>query len=119
MPSSTFVLNGVTYNLVAQSSNGATYKNAARTLGLPQTLEFQYNVGNPGQKGNDRLNITLRNAVNNSTTGVVSVGSLSIVISVPRDSAWEDGFTEGIIDAASDLLSNTTSAAAIADAIVP
>lgn len=119
MPSSTFTLNGVTYSLVAQTSNGAVYKNSARSLALPQTLEFQYNVGNPGAKGNDQLKVTLRNAVQNSTTGIVSVGSLAVTISVPRDEAWESGFTEAIEDAIVDLLSNTTSAAAIADAMIP
>lgn len=124
MSSSTHVLTelddvtNVTYTLAGQTSNGASYKNKDRALSLPQTLEFAYNIGQPTAKGNDKLNITLKNSVQNGTTDLISTGSLKIVVSVPRDSAWTQTDTEDLLAQVVDLLTNAK-IADIADAMVP
>lgn len=108
----------VVYSLVGSTATGALYKDVSRSLALPRTLEFQYNVGNPGAKGNDHLRIILKDTVQNSSTGIISVGSLSIDVSVPRDSAWTQTFTEDLMAALVPLFVDAN-CATIADAIVP
>lgn len=124
MASATHVLTdfgstNITYTLVGSSNSGAAYKNATRSLALPQSLDFAYTIGNPGSKGNDHLKITLKDVVENSDTGLISTGSCTVDVSVPRDSAWEAEKTEDLLAQMSDLLSSTASLSMIADAIVP
>lgn len=108
----------VVFTLVGQTSNGATYKVATRSLSLPKTLDFQYQLGAPGSLGNDKLIVTIADSVANSTTGKVSTARAKLEMSVPRDSA----VTETVI---SDLLAHFTSLLTdarignIVDGIVP
>lgn len=108
----------VVFTLVGQTSNGATYKVATRSLSLPKTMDFQYVLGAPGSLGNDKLIVTISDTVQNSTTGKVSTARAKLELSVPRDSA----VTETVI---SDLLAHFTSLLTdarignIVDGIVP
>jgi hypothetical protein len=86
----------VTYTLAGQTAQGAEYKNVSRALSLPQTLDFSYNIGQPTSKGNDKLNITLKNAVQDAN-GVIAVGSLKIVVSVPRNTGWSSTDTADLL----------------------
>jgi hypothetical protein len=108
----------IVYTLVGQTDRGATYRNATRALGLPQSLSFSYNLGAPGALGNDRINITLRNSVQNGDTGLVSTGSVSIQLSIPRDSAWTTTDTEDLLIQLQDLFADAN-AEDIADGITP
>lgn len=109
----------IVYTLVGNTDRGAAYRNAARALGLPQSLDVAFNIGNAGSKGNDRISITLRNTVVNSTTGLVSTGSVSIVLSIPRDTAaWSETDSEDLLIQLQDLFTDAN-AALFADAIVP
>lgn len=78
----------VVYTLAGQTTEGALYKDATRVMSLPQSLSFGFQIGTPGSQGNDRMTITLRNAVRNATTEVVSVGTCKVEISIPRDGGW-------------------------------
>jgi hypothetical protein len=122
MASSTYALlnladETVTYTLVSQTENGAQFRDATRALALPRSLNFQYKIGNPGAKGNDKLIVTLKDTVQNATTGLVSTGSAKLEVSVPRDSAWTTTFSEDLMAQMANLLSDTA-IGKIADAIV-
>jgi len=108
----------VVFALVGSNSSGAAYKVAARSLNLPQTLDFNYAVGAPGAKGNDKLTITIRNSVENSTSGLVSTGSAKVILSVPRDSAWTDTDTADALHQLADLFTSARNVL-ISDALVP
>lgn len=92
----------VVFTLVGQTSNGASYKVATRSLQLPKTLDFQFNIGSPGSLGNDKLIVTLRDSAANATTGKVVTAQAKLEVSVPRDAA----VTETIVQ---DLMAHFTS----------
>jgi hypothetical protein len=108
----------IVYTKVGETDKGATYRNASRTLGLPQSIGFSFQIGAPGAKGNDRINIVLKNSVVNSDTGLVSTGSCSIQLSVPRDSEWTTTDSEDLLIQLQDLFTDAN-AALLADAITP
>lgn len=108
----------VVFTLVGQTANGALYKVATRSLVLPKTLEFQYQLGAPGSLGNDKLIVIIRDTTQNSTTGKVVTSTARLELSVPRDAS----VTETVM---SDLLAHYTSLLTdarignIVDGIVP
>lgn len=108
----------IVYSLVSQHAKGAQFKLVTRALALPLSLDFNYQVGEPGSKGNDRCIVTLRDTVQNGTTGVVSTGSVKVEISIPRDSAWVSPYTENLLSSLVQLLTSGNREK-IADAIVP
>lgn len=109
----------IAYSLVGSNANGASYKNATRSLALPQTLDFSNSIGSPGSKGNDKLTITLKNSVENGTSGLVSTGSAKLIVSVPRDSAWTATDTADLLYQLHTLLDTAADNDSIADGIVP
>lgn len=111
-------VTNVVYTLIGQTDKGSFYKNRDRSLALPQTLNFDFNIGNPGSNGNDRLKIALANSIQNSSTGQVKTGSLKIEVSVPRDSEWTTTDTEDLLAQVVDLLTNAN-IAVIADGATP
>jgi hypothetical protein len=110
--------SNIVYTLVGSSNNGAEFRNADRALGLPQSLSFQFIIGNPGAKGNDKVVMKLQNVVQNSSSGVVSTGSVKIELSVPRDSEWTTTDTEDLLIQLQDLFADAR-VATIADGITP
>lgn len=92
MASSSLTLNnladvGVVFTLSGQSSDGALYKVATRSLSLPETLQFQYQLGSPGSLGNDKLIVTIADTTQNATTAKIVTTRLRMEVSVPRDAA--------------------------------
>lgn len=123
MASATIVLKtyadaNVTFTNAGQTSNGAVYKDSTRALSLPRTLEFSYGIGNPGAKGNDRLTVTIKDSVQNSTTGLVSTGSIKVELSVPRDATWTETMTKDLMGFLQELFVNAN-IDAIADGMIP
>lgn len=110
--------SNIVYSLAGQNESSALFKDATRELSLPRELKFQFKLGNPGSKGNDQIISTLTNAVENATTGVVSVGSIKIICSVPRDSAWTNQMTEDLFIQLQDLFADAN-AISLSDGLVP
>jgi hypothetical protein len=92
----------VTYAL--QSSNGAqnVYANQAAGLVAPETLRVQHFLRPSGAKGTDRHQIVIQKAIVESTTDQYLVGSLSMVMSIPRS-------TEFTLAMVKDLVAQFTS----------
>lgn len=114
----TYADANVVLTAAGQTSTGAIYKDSTRSLSLPRTLEFQFAIGAPGSKGNDRLTTTIKDSVQNSTTGLVSTGSIKVEVSVPRDAAWTETMTKDLMAYLQDLFVNGT-IDALADGMVP
>jgi len=108
----------IVYSLVGQTPDAAVYRNVNRSLALPQSLDFKFKLGSPGAKGNDKITVTLRDTVQNSTTGVVSTATLAINVSIPRDDAWTEQMTQDLLIQVQDLLSDANSIS-LADGITP
>jgi hypothetical protein len=108
----------ISYDLVGQSPTGAVYRDSTRSLGLPRSLNFNFAVGAPGAKGNDRITCKLSNSVQNSETGLVSTGSVTVVLSVPRDESWTIQMSQDMLIQLQDLFADA-SAITIAAAQVP
>lgn len=77
----------VVFSLVGVTDQGASYKDATRTLQLPRTLDFKFILGNPGSLGNDRLQVIFRNSALNATTQKIVTLQAKLEVSVPRDAA--------------------------------
>lgn len=123
MPSATLTLHNraganVVYTLVGQTSNGAEYKDATRSLALPRTLSFQFILGTPGSLGNDKIVVTFRDTVQNATTGKVVTASAKLEMSAPRDSAMTETFLQDILCEAAHLLVDAN-VDLIVDGLVP
>jgi hypothetical protein len=110
--------NNQDYSLIGSTPTGAEYKDASRSLALPQTLKFSMKIGNPGAKGNDKMTITMQNTKQNSTTGEYLTGTAKIELSIPRDAVWTASAAQDLIVQLQDLFSDTNSAA-MADMMVP
>lgn len=97
----------VDFDLVSQTTSGALYKDTSRSLAEPLSIEFKFNIGAPGSKGNDKISVIIRDTVINSTTGLVSTGSISWIISVPRDSAFTAEKAQNLAAFITHSMSNT------------
>lgn len=109
----------VTYTLAGQTDKGAQYRVSSRSLGLPQSLGFSFNIGNPGSKGNDKVTVALKNTVQNSSTGLVSTGSLTATLSIPRDSEWTDTDSQDLIHQLKELFVTDVTVIKLGDAVTP
>jgi len=107
-----------TFTLASTTSTGAIYKVASRALSVPKTLEFKFELGNPGSLGNDKLSVIFRDSAANSTTGLVKTLQVKMEVSVPRDAAITTAMVEDNICHLANLLADAV-AENIADAIVP
>jgi len=108
----------VVYSLVGQTSNGALYKVATRSLNVPKTLEFQFSLGQPGSLGNDKVVVILKDSAANATTGLVKTLQVRMEISIPRDAAITTAMVEDNICHWQSLAADAI-AEVLADAMVP
>jgi len=123
MPSSSITLinkadANIVYNLVGAHAAGATFKDVDRSLALPRTLEFNYKIGQPGALGNDKLIITLKNALNDTVLGKTVVAQASLEVSVPRAAVVTATVIEDLLCQFASLLTDAN-AEKINDGVVP
>jgi len=87
----------VTYTL--QSANGSLNVYADQSSGLvnPATLRVQHTLRPAGAKGTDRHQIVLQKAIVESTTDQYLVGSISMVLSVPRSSEFTIAMVKDLV----------------------
>lgn len=78
----------VVYTLQQALGNQNVYANQAAGLVAPETLRVQHFLRPAGAKGTDRHQIVLQKAIVESTTDQYLVGSLSMVVSVPRSTEF-------------------------------
>jgi len=72
--------------LVSQTESGCIYKDPSRALSLPYTIEFRYKIGVPTALGNDKLLISIKNAISDGVNKTF-VLTANLEVSVPR-STW-------------------------------
>lgn len=106
------------FTLVGNTIDGAEYRDSSRSLGLPQSVKITTKVGNPGAKGNDHVIVVISNVIQNSVTGAVSTGSVTMDLSVPRDAEFTDTMSKDLLAYLQSFLSDAR-IANLADALVP
>jgi hypothetical protein len=107
----------VVFSLVGQTADGALYRDATRSLALPRTLEFKFNLGQPGSLGNDKITVTIKNSVADSDGKVFTLQE-KVELSIPRSTAVTTAMVEDII-CHLQALSVEANAESLADALVP
>jgi hypothetical protein len=98
--------NAITYDIVGHTPTASLYKNTLRSLSLPQTLDYQYKLGVPGAKGNDKIIVNLKNTVQDGTTNEFFTGSVKVEISLPRNDAWTATDTKDILVQLQDIFAD-------------
>lgn len=74
------------------------------TLANPETIIQTLSLKNPGQQGNDRVNISIRKSETNSSTNMPYTGSISIQLSIPRDGGWSENDTKDLLSQAASII---------------
>lgn len=78
----------ITYSLTEQKGTQWNFANVASGLTEPETLRVQHFMRPPGAKGTDRHQIVLQKAIVEDASNNYLVGSVSLLISVPRSSEF-------------------------------
>jgi hypothetical protein len=78
------------FTLSSEGSNFVEHKDLTRALGLPLAIRQTLKSGQPGALGNDHVKIAVSDSRQNSDTGKVSTGSVTLDVSIPRDTAAFD-----------------------------
>lgn len=79
--------NQVTFDLVTQSKDGATYKVAARDLATPHVVDIQRKLTSASATGNDHVLLRLARTERNATTGKLATLQVLVDISIPKDTS--------------------------------
>lgn len=109
MPSASYTLKeqdtatDVVFTLVGNTPTGAEYKVVSRSLALPQNLKLTFVLGNPGARGNDHVKIQFNNTIADADA-VSHTGSVTIDLSIPRNSAWTTTDSEDLLAFVANLL---------------
>jgi len=105
--------NQVTFNLVSQGIDGATYKVSGRDLALPYSVEIQRKLTTGSSSANDRVKLIVRRVERNVDTGKLATLMVSSEISIPKDTSTLDGTAQIEICAIlASLLNDATANAA-------
>lgn len=78
----------VTYTLTEQKGSQLNFSNIAAGLTEPETMRVQHFMRPPGAKGSDRHQIVFQKAIVEDTTNNYLIGSVSLLITVPRSSEY-------------------------------
>jgi hypothetical protein len=103
--------------LVGNTNRGAEYRDTTRALSLPYSLTIENQVGNSGAKGNDHVKIKISNTVADAD-GVTAVGSISVDLSIPRNTGWTGTNSDDLLAVLASFLSDAR-IASLGDALVP
>jgi hypothetical protein len=105
-------------DLVGQTPDGALYRLVTRSLAKPFAMEFQYKIGAPSAKGNDKVIVKISDTIQNATTGLFSVGSVKLELSIPRDTTWTETLSKDMLSYMAKFCIDATNALLV-DAITP
>lgn len=105
--------NQVTFALVSQSANGATYKVAGRDLATPYLVEVQRKLTNPGATGNDHIVLRAARVERNVDTSKLATAQVLVDVSIPKDTSILDQTAQlELLAISSSLLNDATAMAA-------
>jgi hypothetical protein len=111
--------SGDSLDLNSITGRGSVYKLASRELAFPFQCEFDLQVGQPQQLGNDKLTVKISQAATDTETGRPVVGSIRCEISVPRSSFWSTEATEDLMGNLVSVIGLAANRAKLAAGLVP
>jgi len=98
-----------TFVLANESSNGAKWIVAGRSLPCPYSLEQVRKLTAPTATGNDRVELHLKRVEPNATSGRLATMSVSLIISIPKDvSVLVPGIQKEMVAILASLLNEQT-----------
>lgn len=113
MAASTLALTGVasstatvvSYTQRSCKTDGVQYVgvNTSDSLAAPRIIDVKLAVKAPGLSGNDRAEVSLKHTALDAD-GVPATGSVTVKISVPRISTWNEEMTVSLLKQAADYL---------------
>jgi len=110
-----------TFALATTSETGAVYKMAGRPLSQPFQVEVQRKITASAATANDHVILRISRIEKNATTGKLATGSVTVDLSIPKDTASlaEADFTKmvgavaSILNECAALQSTTVNAVAL------
>lgn len=87
----------ITYTLTEQKGSQLNFSNISAGLTEPETLRIQHFMRPPGAKGTDRHQIVFQKAIVEDTTNNYLIGSVSLLLSVPRSSEYTLAMVKDLI----------------------
>jgi len=77
----------VTFGLASQFVNGAEWKVADRDLSTPYKITLERNLTQGNSVSNDRVSVRISRVERNATTGKPATASVSVLVSIPKDTS--------------------------------
>lgn len=97
----------VVYELQSESQNRKEFIVASSGLQEAQRLVVTHNLRQNGQKGTDIHSFTFSKGDVDDTTGAFTLGSVEVILRVPRATAFTDTVVKDLTKQAQCLLTNT------------
>lgn len=98
-----------TFILANESSTGAKWIVAGRSLSAPYSLELSRKLTAPSATGNDRVELRLTRVEPNATTGKLATASVILTVSIPKDtSVLVPGVQKEMLSVIASLLNEQT-----------
>lgn len=97
----------VVYTLTEQKGTQLNFSNISAGLTEPETLRIQHFMRPPGAKGTDRHQIVFQKAIVEDTTNNYLIGSISILVSVPRSTEFTTTMVKDLMAQATSYLNLT------------
>lgn len=99
----------VTFSLVSETSNGATYLVGGRALSLPYSLAITRKLTAQNSTANDEINIVARRVESNATTSKLSTAYVKLIVSIPKDTTVINAAAQKeLISVLASLLNDST-----------
>lgn len=101
-----------TFTQTGDGISSVEHKDLTRALNAPLVLVQEAKIGPPTALGNDHIKVTIRNSVADANNAIVT-GSITMDVSIPRNSAFTATYIEDTITLLKSYLSVSGMAAAL------
>lgn len=75
------------FGLASQYVNGAEYKVTGRDLSIPYKITVERNLTSGNSVSNDRVSVRISRVERNATTGKPATASVTLLVSIPKDTS--------------------------------
>lgn len=85
------------FTKTGEGINSVEHRDLTRGLSVPLALTQTAIIGQPGALGNDHVKIKVSDSVLDSTSGKIITASVSIDVSIPRNSAYTTQMAKDLV----------------------
>jgi len=97
----------VVYALSQENGSKKTFVVAASGLNAPERLEIEHNMRPVGAKGTDQHRFTFSKGDVDAVTGAFTLGSVEVILRIPRAAGFSDVVIRDLTKQAQCLLANS------------